>query len=124
MACCCSRLAPAGRVASFLRVTCMRSCRPFCCGCPGRMRSMLMLRSSHQTESFERLNRPWEERRERRYPNGSLAAALFEQALECRKGKLFLVRFHSARRDRSLSAGEPSQQAFPDLAGAPSGFSR
>lgn len=32
LACCCSKLAPAGRVASFLSVKCMRSCRPFCWG--------------------------------------------------------------------------------------------
>ena len=36
----------------------MRSCRPFCWGWPGRMRSMLMPSRSHQTESLERLNRP------------------------------------------------------------------
>src|SRR6266581_1864095 len=46
-----------GRVASFLRVRCMRSWRPFCCGWPGLMRSMAMPSRSHQTESFERLNR-------------------------------------------------------------------
>ena len=35
----------------------MRSWRPFCCGWPGLMRSMAMPSLSHQTESFERLNR-------------------------------------------------------------------
>ena len=44
-------------VASFLSVRCMRSCRPFCCGWPGLMRSIAMPSRSHQTESFERLNR-------------------------------------------------------------------
>ena len=48
-------LMPGGLVVSFLRVRCMRSWRPFCCGCPGLMRSMAMPRRSHQTESFERL---------------------------------------------------------------------
>ena len=35
----------------------MRSWRPFCCGWPGLMRSIAMPRRSHQTESFERLNK-------------------------------------------------------------------
>src|SRR6187200_439893 len=48
---------PGGRVASSLRVRCMRSWRPFCCGWPGLMRSMAMPSLSHQTESLERLNR-------------------------------------------------------------------
>src|SRR5262245_53026239 len=44
----------AGRgVASFLRVKCMRSWRPFCCGWPGLMRSMAMPRRSHQTDRRE-----------------------------------------------------------------------
>ena len=47
-----------GRVASFLKVRCMRSWRPFCWGWPGLMRSMAMPSLSHQTESLERLNRP------------------------------------------------------------------
>src|SRR5690242_18376661 len=47
---------PGGRVASFFNVRCMRSCRPFCCGCPGLMRSIAIPSRSHQTESFERLN--------------------------------------------------------------------
>ena len=46
---------PGGRVASFLRVRCMRSWRPFCCGRPGLMRSIAMPSLSHQTESLERL---------------------------------------------------------------------
>src|SRR5215469_9286951 len=56
-ACCCKLLMPGGRVVSVLRVRCMRSRRPFCCGWPGLMRSMAMPRRSHQTESLERLNR-------------------------------------------------------------------
>ena len=48
---------PGGRVASFFRVRCMRSWRPFCCGWPGLMRSMAMPSLSHQTESLERLNK-------------------------------------------------------------------
>ena len=43
-ACCCRLFMPAGRVASFLRVRCMRSWRPFCCGRPGLMRSIAMPR--------------------------------------------------------------------------------
>src|SRR5215469_10620159 len=39
-ACCCKLLMPGGRVVSVLRVRCMRSWRPFCCGWPGLMRSM------------------------------------------------------------------------------------
>ena len=54
-ACCCSRLTAAGRVASFFKVRCMRSWRPFCCGWPGLMRSRSMPRRSHQTD--KRLSR-------------------------------------------------------------------
>ena len=56
LACCCRKLAPAGLVASFFSVRCMRSCRPFCCGWPGLMRSMSMPRRSHQTDSLLRPN--------------------------------------------------------------------
>lgn len=35
----------------------MRSWRPFCCGRPGRMRSMAIPKRSHHTDSRERLNR-------------------------------------------------------------------
>jgi 3-(3-hydroxy-phenyl)propionate hydroxylase len=35
----------------------MRSWRPFCCGWPGLMRAIAMPSRSHQTESFERLNK-------------------------------------------------------------------
>ncbi len=35
----------------------MRSWRPFCCGCPGLVRSISMPSPSHQTESFDRLNK-------------------------------------------------------------------
>jgi len=31
----------------------MRSCRPFCCGLPGLMRSIAMPSLSHQTDSFD-----------------------------------------------------------------------
>ena len=44
---------PAGRVASFFKVRCMRSCRPFCWGWPGRIRSMEIPKRSHHTESLE-----------------------------------------------------------------------
>src|SRR5579871_4048659 len=57
LACCCRKFLAAGLVASSFKVRCMRSCRPFCCGWPGLMRSMAMPSLSHQTESFERLNR-------------------------------------------------------------------
>src|SRR5512135_1878263 len=55
--CCCRLFVPGGRVASFLRVRCMRSWRPFCCGWPGLMRSMAMPSRNHQTESLERWNK-------------------------------------------------------------------
>jgi hypothetical protein len=35
----------------------MRSCRPFCCGLPGLMRSISMPRRSHHTDSLDRLKR-------------------------------------------------------------------
>ena len=56
-ACCCRLFMPGGRVASFLRVRCMRSWRPFCWGWPGLMRSMAMPSRSHQTASLDRLKR-------------------------------------------------------------------
>src|SRR6202790_4508678 len=56
LACCCRKLALAGLVASFLRVRCMRSWRPFCWGWPGLMRSMPIPRRSHQTASLLKLN--------------------------------------------------------------------
>src|SRR5690349_17791765 len=56
-ACCWRLFMPGGRVASCLRVRCMRSWRPFCCGWPGLMRSMAMPSRSHQVESLERLKR-------------------------------------------------------------------
>ena len=40
-----------GRVHSRLSVRCMRSCRPFCCGEAGSMKSGRMPRRIHQTES-------------------------------------------------------------------------
>ena len=49
-ACCCSRLAAAGPVASFFRVRCIRSWRPFCSGWPGDALGS-MPRRIHQTES-------------------------------------------------------------------------
>ena len=39
-ACCCRLFIAGGRVASCLSVRCMRSCRPFCWGRPGFMRSI------------------------------------------------------------------------------------
>src|SRR5579864_2758817 len=57
LACCCRKFLAAGLVASSFKVRCMRSCRPFCCGWPGLMRSISMPSLSHQTESFDRLNR-------------------------------------------------------------------
>src|SRR5437773_10201668 len=39
-ACCCRKFCAAGLVASFFKVRCMRSWRPFCWGWPGLMRSM------------------------------------------------------------------------------------
>src|SRR5260370_9447786 len=48
LACCCRKFALAGLVASFFRVRCMRSWRPFCCGLPGLMRSMPITRRSQR----------------------------------------------------------------------------
>jgi hypothetical protein len=42
----------AGLVACCFSVECMRSCRPFCSGCPGRMRSMPTPSRRHQTDSL------------------------------------------------------------------------
>ena len=86
---------PGGRVASFFKVRCMRSWRPFCCGWPGLMRSMAMPRRSHQTESLERLNRalglakgtPLSERM------ASGQAALAKQPLEGGEGEFLAGRF-------------------------------
>src|ERR1700675_3835167 len=50
LACCCRKLALAGLVASFFRVRCMRSWRPFCWGWPDLMRSM----PSGQTTLFKK----------------------------------------------------------------------
>src|ERR1700681_3906406 len=50
--CCWSRFFAGGLVASFFKVRCMRSWRPFCCGLPGLMRSMPIPRRSHHTESL------------------------------------------------------------------------
>ena len=41
-------------MASFFKVRCMRSWRPFCCGLPGLMRSMPIPSRNHHTESLER----------------------------------------------------------------------
>jgi len=48
----------AGRVASIFKVRCMRSWRPFCCGWPGWILSMVTPSLSHQTASLLKLNRP------------------------------------------------------------------
>src|SRR6059036_2947514 len=52
--CCAARLPAAGRVVSAFRVRCIRSCRPFCSGCPGSMSSGRMPRRTHHAESFDR----------------------------------------------------------------------
>src|ERR1700723_2796512 len=52
--CCWRRFFPGGLVASFFKVRCMRSWRPFCCGLPGLMRSMPIPKRNHHTESLER----------------------------------------------------------------------
>src|ERR1700730_6468408 len=51
LACCWRKFLPAGLVVSSLRVRCMRSWRPFCCGLPGLMRSIAMPSLSHQTNA-------------------------------------------------------------------------
>ena len=57
-----------GRVASALSVLCMRSCRPFCSGCPGSMSSGRMPRRIHQTLNGEQA-------RERRRREGHAVVA-------------------------------------------------
>jgi hypothetical protein len=52
-----------GRVVSAFMVRCIRSCAPFCSGCPGTMRSMLMPSRIHHNDSRESLARPG-------FPNG------------------------------------------------------
>lgn len=41
-------------MVSALRVRCMRSWRPFCCGLPGSMSSGITPRRTHQAESRDR----------------------------------------------------------------------
>jgi hypothetical protein len=41
-------------VASALRVRCIRSCRPFCCGDAGAINSGRMPRRIHQTDNVDR----------------------------------------------------------------------
>src|SRR5579863_3231921 len=50
---------PVGRLVSCFSARCVRSWRPFCWGWPGLIRSMATPSLSHQTESLERLNRPF-----------------------------------------------------------------
>ena len=82
---------PGGRVASFLRVRCMRSWRPFCWGCPGLMRSMAMPSLSHQTESLERLKRAFGAGEGNTVvgADGSGQSALTEEAFEGGDGEVF-----------------------------------
>ena len=54
LACCWRLFEPAGRVVSALSVRCMRSWRPFCCGLPGLMRSIMIPSLSQKTDSLER----------------------------------------------------------------------
>jgi hypothetical protein len=48
------KVGAAGLVASFFKVRCMRSGRPFCCGAPGLMLSIPVPRRSRQTAKFVR----------------------------------------------------------------------
>ena len=50
-------LSPAGRVASFFKVRCMRSWRPFCCGLAGSVSSERMFRWVHQEWIRKMMNR-------------------------------------------------------------------
>src|ERR1700730_17431301 len=74
----------------------MRSWRPFCCGWPGWMRSIVMPSRSHQTASLLKLKRPLGE--EKRTPLSERMAlgqaAFLKQALKSGKGCLFLDRLH------------------------------
>ena len=52
-------VAGGGRVHSRLRVRCMRSCRPFCWGEAGSIKSGRIPRRIHQTERAESRSRAW-----------------------------------------------------------------
>ena len=58
--CCALRLAAGGIVVSALRSLCMRSCRPFCWGEAGSMRSGVIPSLIHQTERRDRRPRDME----------------------------------------------------------------
>src|SRR5215831_14961089 len=91
LACCCRKFAAAGLVASFFRVRCMRSWRPFCWGCPGFIRSMAMPKRSHHTASLLRLNKACAEGEGHAIVAADVRrqAALFKKSLKHRKSKVF-----------------------------------
>src|ERR1700722_14417028 len=102
LACCCSRLAPAGRVASFFRVRCMRSCRPFCCGRPGRMRSMLIPKRNHQTDRRERLKSPF----------GEAKGTPLSERMACGKPRSWKRRSKAVKANRSAFDSMASHSEF------------
>ena len=125
-----------GRVASVFKVRCRRSCRPFCSGCPGAIRSRPMPRRSHQTASL--LN-PWQRVRGGEghavvRANGLGEPLLLKCALEDGEGVAFLgCREGLARKqiaagevgDRQRIAVPPvAEQEFALVVGAPESIGR
>jgi hypothetical protein len=74
-ACCCSTLAAAGLVASRFSARCMRSCRPFYCGCPGLIRS-IGPSGNHRAARRQPAGRSSRKYRQRHRGVGDLPAAL------------------------------------------------
>jgi hypothetical protein len=53
-ACCARRLAAGGEAVASFSVRCIRSCRPFCSGCPGSIRSGTMPNFIHHTANRDK----------------------------------------------------------------------
>jgi hypothetical protein len=70
-----SMVGSGGRTVSALSVRCMRSCAPFCSGCPGTMRSTGMPSRIHHSDSRESLALRLDFRTGCHCPRGSPAAA-------------------------------------------------
>ena len=118
LACCCRKLAPAGRVACCFRVRCMRSWRPFCCG----MARANALDRNAEAQPPDR--KPGELKKAVRRSEGNAVigadrlrqAAFPEQALEGRKRQIFaggFQRFAQQQKARGLIGdGERITVAF------------
>ncbi|MCY1552700.1 hypothetical protein D9M68_891150 [compost metagenome] len=51
--CCAASVAAGGNAVARLSVRCIRSCRPFCSGCPGAIRSGTIPSFSHQIDNCD-----------------------------------------------------------------------